>query len=128
MSSEKKKTKPLDNLSWKRGFVADLLFNNKEKKTTLECLNIEHMQNSHPTFSSSPFNYSTAGHVITGYVNKVNNDDLKSLILKGPKFREPWYFNWQSNFIHIDMESVEEYAKRCAKYEKGDIDTLAECS
>ena len=45
--------------------------------------------------------------------------------MKGPKFREPRSFNWRQNFIHI-MASVEEYAKRWAKHEEEDHDTLSE--
>lgn len=68
---------------------------------------------------------SPTGHVITGDVNLVNNDDLKSLIMKGPKFREPRSFTWRRNFIHI-MNAVEDYAKRWAKSEKEELDTLSE--
>lgn len=53
------------------------------KKTTQECLNIEHMKGKPPTCSSSPFNYRQ------GDVNIVYNDDLNSLNLKSPKFRAP---------------------------------------
>lgn len=60
-------------------------------------------------FCSLSFNYSPAGYIITVSVNVVNHDDLKSLILKGPNFREPQSFNWHFNFIHI-MNSVEEYS------------------
>lgn len=98
------------NYTWT---IASKLFNYKK---TLECLDIEHLNGSPPTCScSSPFNYSPAGHVSTRDVNIVNNDDLKSLILKGQNFREPRSFNWRSNFIHI-MNSVEEYAKQWAKH------------
>ena len=66
--------------------------------------------------SSSSFNYSPAGHVITGDVNIVENEYLRSLILKGPKFREPRSFNWRQNVISI-MNPVEDYARRWVKYE-----------
>lgn len=57
----------------------------------------------------------------------VNNDNLKSLILKGPKLREPRSCNWHSNFIYI-MISIEEYTRRWAKHEKEDLDILSECT
>ena len=66
-----------------------------------------------------------AGHVFTCDVKIVRNEDLRSLILKGPKYREPRSFNWRRNFINI-MDSVENYARRWAGYEKEDIDTLSE--
>jgi hypothetical protein len=72
----------------------------------------------------SPFNYQPAGHVITGDVNIVRNEELMSLILKGPKFREPGFFKWQQNSISI-MDSVEDYARRWAKSEK-ELDSLSE--
>lgn len=50
--------------------------------------------------SSLPINYSPAGYVITDDVNIVNNDDpnddFKSFILKGPKYREPRVFQMAS--------------------------------
>jgi hypothetical protein len=52
-------------------------------------------------------------------------DDLKLPIRKGPKFREPWSFNWRKNFVSI-MNAVEDYAKRWAKLENEKLDTLSE--
>ena len=96
--------------------IASKLFNYKQ---TLQSLDIDHLILNPPTCScsSSPFNYSPAGHIITGDVDIVKNEDLKSLIRKGPKFREPQSFNWRHNFVSI-MNSVEDYAKRWAKREK----------
>ncbi|XP_055999877.1 uncharacterized protein LOC130046520 isoform X1 [Ostrea edulis] len=104
--------------------IASKLFNYKQ---TLQCLDIDHLIRNPPTCScsSSSFNYSPAGHVITGDVDIVENEDLKSLILKCSKYREPRSFNWRQNFISI-MSSVEDYARRWAKYEKEELDTLSE--
>jgi hypothetical protein len=90
--------------------IAPKLFN---YKSDLQCLDIEHLLLNPPTCScsSAPFNYQPDGHVITGDVDIVRNEELKSLILKGPKFREPPFFNWQQNFISI-MDSEEGYARR----------------
>jgi hypothetical protein len=73
--------------------IASQLFN---YKPTLKCIDIEHLLQNPPTcsYSSSPFNYQPAGHVITGDDNIVRNEELKLLILKGPKFREPRSFKW----------------------------------
>jgi hypothetical protein len=49
-------------------------------------------------------------------VDIVENEDLKPLIRKGPKFREPWSFNWRHNFVSI-INAVEDDAKRWAKRE-----------
>ena len=104
--------------------IASKLFNNKQ---TLQCLDIKQLRQNPPkcSCSSSPFNYSPAGHIITGNINIVQNEDLKSLISKGPKFREPRSFKWQHNFMTI-MNSVEEYARRWTKYEGEELDTLSE--
>jgi hypothetical protein len=83
--------------------IASKLFNYNQ---TLQCIDIEHLLQNPPTCScsSSPFNYQPDGHVITGDVNKVRNEELKSLILKGPKFKEPRSFKWQQNFISIMLK------------------------
>jgi hypothetical protein len=50
---------------------------------------------------------------------------MKSLIRKGPKFREPRSYNWRENFISI-MNAVEDYAKWWAKRENEELITLSE--
>lgn len=64
-------------------------------KQTLQCLAIDNILLNPPTCycSLSPFNYNPAGHVITGVFNIVENEDLRTLILKGPVFRKPRSFN-----------------------------------
>ena len=81
--------------------------------------------NNYNGILQSPFNYGPAGHIITGDINIVQSEDLKSLILKGPKFREPRSFKWRPNFMTI-MNSVEEYARRWTKSEGEELDTLSE--
>jgi hypothetical protein len=96
-------------------------------KQTLQSLDIDNLTLNPPTCSCSPspFNYSSAGHIITGDVDIVENEDLKSLIRKGPKFTEPRSFNWRQNFVSI-MNAVEDYAKRWATRENEELDTLSE--
>jgi hypothetical protein len=103
--------------------IACKLFNYKQ---TLQSLNIHHLTLNPPTCScSSPsFNYSPAGHIITGDVDIVENEVLKSLIRKGPKFREPRSLIWRQNFVSI-VNAVEDYAKRWAKRENEELDTLS---
>ena len=93
----------------------------------MQCLDVEQLRQNPPkcSCSSSPFNYSPAGHIITGDVNIVQNEDLRSLILKGPKFREPRSFKWRQNFVSI-MDSVEEYTRRWTKSEGEELDTFTE--
>ena len=75
--------------------------------------------------SSSPFNYSPIGHVITGDINIVNNAKLRNILAKGPKFREPQPINWKYNF-KILMDAVEDYARQWAKREKEEVESLSE--
>jgi hypothetical protein len=72
--------------------------------------------------SSSPFNYSPAGDLFAGDVDIVENKNLKILIRKGQKFREPRSFNWRQNIVYI-MKSIEDYAKRWVKREKEGLET-----
>jgi hypothetical protein len=80
------KMKPTPCVSYRHtSTIASKLFNHKQ---TLLCLDIEQLRQNPPKYScsSSPFNYSHAGHIITGDVNIVQNKDPRSVILKGPKF------------------------------------------
>lgn len=104
--------------------MASKLFNFKQ---TLQDLNIGHLKDNPQTRSSSflAYNYSPAGHVITGHVNLVNNEDLRSLIMKGPQFRESKSFTWRRN-LSILWILFEDYAERWATSEKEDLDSLLE--
>ncbi|XP_061178497.1 uncharacterized protein LOC133187152 isoform X2 [Saccostrea echinata] len=53
------------------------------------------------------------------------NTVMIAFLLLGPKFREPRSFSWRRNFINI-VDSVEDYARRWARHEKEDLDTLSE--
>jgi hypothetical protein len=90
-----------------------------KKKITLHSLDTEYLKNNPPSGScfSSLYNYSLDEYVITGDVNIVNNEDLRSLVLKSLKYREPKSFNWHRNFRNI-VDYVENCTSRWAKYEK----------
>ena len=49
----------------------------------------------------------------------------RDLLRKGPKYREPQSFTWGQN-LKIIMDSVEEYARKWAKREEVEPDTLSE--
>ena len=74
---------------------------------------------------TSEFCYNPAGHIITGDLNIVRISKLKDILSKGPKYREPRSFTWKQNSKLI-LDSVEEYARRCAKKEDVEVDTLSE--
>ena len=60
-----------------------------------------------------------------GDLNIVRNVKLKDLLGKGPKYREPVSYLWHQNF-GIIMDACEEYARRWAKKEDVEVDTLSE--
>ena len=75
--------------------------------------------------SSSHFIYSPAGHIITGDLNIIQNQQLRDFISKGPKYREPRSFSWKYKFKLI-MDSVEEYSCKWAKQEEVKLDASSE--
>lgn len=45
--------------------------------------------------SFSSYIYSPIGHVITGDLNFIQNNEVKQLFSKGPNYREPTFINWK---------------------------------
>ena len=74
---------------------------------------------------ASEFCYNPAGHVITGDLNIVKISKLRDILSKGAKYREPRSFTWKQNSKLI-LDSVEDYARRWAKNEEVEVDTLSE--
>ena len=62
---------------------------------------------------------------MTGDLDIVRNVKLRDLLSKGPKYREPVSYSWHQNFTII-MDACEEYARRWAKKEDVEVDTLSE--
>ena len=62
---------------------------------------------------------------MTGDLSIVQNDKLRDLLRKGPKFREPVSYSWHQNF-DIIMDACEAYARQWAKKEDVELDTLSE--
>ena len=75
--------------------------------------------------SDSQFLYAPCGHIVTGDLNIVRNVKLRDLLSKGPKYRESVSYSWHQNFSII-MDACEEYARRWAKKEDVEVDTLSE--
>ena len=63
--------------------------------------------------------------MVTGDLGIVDNNKLQDILSKGPKYREPQSFTWKQNFKLI-MDSVEEYAKKWARKEDAELDSLSE--
>ena len=104
--------------------VATKIFN---YKTSLQQIDFQSLsQNPLPcSCSGSEFLYAPCGHIVTGDLNIVRNDKLRDLLRKGPKYREPVSFSWHQNF-DIIMDACEAYARRWAKKEDVELDTLSE--
>ena len=73
----------------------------------------------------SEFLCALCGHIVTGDLSIARNQQLKDVLHKGLKYREPVWFSWHQNF-NIIMDACEEYARRWAKKEDVEVDTLSE--
>ena len=104
--------------------VATKIFN---YKTSLQQIDFQSLsQNPLPcSCSGSEFLYAPCGHIVTGDLNIVRHDKLRDLLRKGPKYREPVSFSWHQNF-DIIMDACEAYARRWAKKEDVEHNTLSE--
>ena len=96
-------------------------------KTSLQQIDFNSItQNPLPcTCPGSVFLYAPCGHIVTGDLSIVQNDKLRDLLRKGPKFREPVSFSWHQNF-DIIMDGCKAYARQWAKKEDVELDTLSE--
>ena len=104
--------------------VATKIFNCKSSLQQIDFQSLS--QNPLPcSCSGSEFLYAPCGHIVTGDLNIVRNDKLRDLLRKGPKYRELVLFSWHQNF-DIIMDACEAYARRWAKKEDVELDTLSE--
>jgi hypothetical protein len=55
----------------------------------------------------------------------IDKENLRTIIAKGPNYREPQSINWKYNF-KVLMESVEYYVRKWTKREKEEVDTPLE--
>ena len=117
------KESPCISYSYTRS-VASKIFNYKRSLQQIDFNSLS--QNPLPcTCPGSEFLYAPCGHVVTGDLSIVQNDKLRDLLRKGPKFREPVSFSWHQNF-DIIMDACEAYARQWAKKEDVELDTLSE--
>ena len=117
------KESPCISYSYTRS-VASNMFN---YKASLQQIDFDGLsENPTPcSFCDSEFLYAPCGHIVTGDLSIVRNQKLKDVLRKGPKNREPVSFSWHQNF-NIIMDACEEYARRWAKKEDIEVDTLSE--
>jgi hypothetical protein len=50
-------------------------------------------------------------------LSKIDNENLRKIIAKGPKYHDPQSINWNYNFKLL-MDSVEDYTRKGEKREK----------
>ena len=96
-------------------------------KNVLQGLNTENITRnpSACSYKASDFCYNPAGYIIKGYLTIARINKLRDSLSKGPKYREPRCFTWKQNSKLI-LDSVEKYARRWAKNEDVEVDTLSE--
>ena len=105
------KESPCISYSYTRS-VASKIFNYKRSLQQIDFNSLS--QNPLPcTCPGSEFLYAPCGHVVSGDLSIVQNDKLRDLLRKGPKFREPVSFSWHQNF-DIIMDACEAYARQCS--------------
>ena len=78
----------------------------------------------------SKFCYEPHGYVITGDLRIIENERLRELVAKGPKYRRPKYrkpnrVNWKATETMF-LESIDQYAKNWSKRDQVDLKYLSE--
>ncbi len=68
----------------------------------------------------SPYQYTPHGHIITGDHSFVQDPKLRTILTKGPKFREQENINWDDTKTVI-YEALDTYARLWAKKENSDV-------
>ena len=103
------KESPCISYSYTRS-VASKIFNYKRSLQQIDFNSLSH--NPLPcTCPDSEFLYAPCGHIVTGDLSIVQNDKLRDLLRKGPKFREPVSFSWHKNFDIMQKRSTEVCSK-----------------
>jgi len=72
-----------------------------------------------------PFKYNPDGHVVTGDMGIIDNENLRKILAKDPKYRETQSINWKYNFKLL-MDFVENCTRKWTKPEKEEVNTLSE--
>ena len=96
-------------------------------RNTLKNFDVDQFLADAPSCScaESPFVYEPVNHIVTGNLGVVDNNDLRDILSKGPKYREAQRFTWHQNVEDI-THSVETYARSWAKREHTTVESLSE--
>ena len=106
--------------------IARRIFNYKVTVTNLNCKSWFLSRSTQSCdCKSSKFCDPNHGHIITGDLSIVENARFRSLLTKGPKYREKERLNWDKVQSCIDT-GISECAVSWARYENSDIKVLNE--
>ena len=73
------------------------IVNHKEFIKTLDTKDILDSMNNLPcNYTTSPFTDPNHGYIVSGYIRIVQNNKLRTLLCKGPKYREPVSINFSN--------------------------------
>ena len=75
--------------------ISGQIFNHKQVVEELDFDN--GTEDMHCDCNTSSYCYEPAGHVVTGDLNIIRDAQLRSLIEKGPSYREQNYVDWKIN-------------------------------
>ena len=76
--------------------IRSKIYNHKSFLQNLDTAEIIKKQNDLPCdCNDSPFKDPNHGHIVTGDLRIVQNNKLRKLLCKGPKYREPVPINWE---------------------------------
>ena len=77
--------------------IQSKIFNHKEFIKTLDTNDIlDNMNNLPCNCTTSPFTDPNHGHIVTGHIHIAQNNKLRKLLCKGPKYREPVSINFSN--------------------------------
>ncbi|MDQ2684807.1 MAG: hypothetical protein M3Y25_03060 [Thermoproteota archaeon] len=112
--------KDLPRIIYKRSpTIARKIFNYKATVTNLDT-NSWISTSVNCTCKDSKFCDPHLGHIMTGDLTIINNSKLRSLLCKGPKYREKERLNWNKTKSCI-YDGIDDCVNYWAKFEKVDI-------
>ena len=77
--------------------IRSKIYNHKEFIKTLDTkVILDNMNNLPCNYKTSPFTDPNHGHIVTGDISIVQNNKLRKLLCKGPKYREPVSINFSN--------------------------------
>ena len=96
--------------------IPSKIFNHEEFIRTLDTKGIlDNMNNLPCNCTTSPFADPNNGYIVTGDIRIVQNNKLRKLLCKGPKYREPVSINFSNCKTEIKDSLTKFSSNRCNK-------------